>query len=198
MLRWLSFLTGLCLAPGIPAQEETWLNAKDPENSSYFTPKVRVTGTGDSLGIWPGAGIGWIVGSVVSIGFEGYMLASDHNPDGNGSGRFDMALGGMTFQATPFPERRTHMSLSVLIGGGGSQTEGESELDSPNRHGFFFAEPGASVEFNLTRHIRLAPGVGYLWIPGSVWGMKNKGKLTETVFSLGLVFKKPDGEWDPG
>lgn len=194
MLRWISVLICMCLAPGIRAQEETWLTAKSPENASYFTPKMRVTGTEDSPAIWPGAGLGWIVGSVVSVGFEGYWLASDLQPDESESGRFDMALGGMMFQAIPFPERRTHLAFNLLIGAGGSQTEGEFGLDSLSNHGFFFIEPGASLEFNLTRGIRLAPGASYMWVPGSIWGMKDKGGLTEMAFSLGLIFKKSDSD----
>jgi hypothetical protein len=194
MLRWLSFLIGLCLAPGIRAQEETWLKARNPENASYFTPKMRVTGTEASPALWPGAGLGWIVGSVVSVGFEGYWLASNIRPDEPGSEYFDMALGGMMFQAIPFPERRTHLAFNLLIGGGGSQTGGEFGIDSLSNHGFFFIEPGASLELNLTQDIRLAPGVSYMWVPGSIWGMKDKTGLTEMAFSLGLIFKKTDSE----
>ena len=105
-----------------------------------------------------------------------------------------MALGGMMFQAIPFPERRTHLSFNVLIGAGGSQTEGGFSIDNLSNHGFFFIEPGVGLEFNLTQGIRLAPSACYMWVPGSIWGMQDKRRLTEMAFSLRLVFKKADSD----
>src|SRR4051812_24122645 len=160
-------LSVLLLTGRVSAHEDSWLRSNDPENASYFAPKLRVSHLQDSLAFWPGVGIGWIVGSVISVGFEGYMLAADpRGPDA--SGRLSMALGGMSFEATPFPERRTHLSFNVLVGAGGSQTEGEVGLDSLSNHAFFFAAPGAKLEFNLTPNIRLCPGVSYLWSPDPV------------------------------
>ncbi|MBW8889731.1 MAG: hypothetical protein JF616_18390 [Fibrobacteres bacterium] len=187
---WLVALLVLSAIYRLSAHEDSWLRSNDPENASYFAPKLRVSHLQDSLAFWPGVGIGWIVGSVISVGFEGYMLATD--PRGpNASGRLSMALGGMSFEATPFPERRTHMSFNVLVGAGGSQTEGEVGLDSLSNHTFFFAAPGAKLEFNLTPNIRLCPGISYLWSPDPVWGLPGNG-LQEPMLTFDLLLKKRD------
>src|SRR3954471_9598350 len=74
MRNWILILAILLAAGRASAHEDTWLQSRDHENASYFAPKMRVSHLADSLAFWPGAGLGWIVGSVISVGFEGYML----------------------------------------------------------------------------------------------------------------------------
>jgi hypothetical protein len=193
MRSWLALAAFLCVVcrPS-SAREDTWLQSNDPENASYFAPKMRVSRLDDSLAFWPGVGLGWIVGSVLSVGFEGYMLAAD--PRGPGAqGRLSMALGGMSFEAMPFPERRTHLAFDLLVGAGGSQTEGDFGLDSLARHGFFFVSPGAKLEFNLTPNIRFCPGLSYLWTPDPVYGLPGNG-LAEPMLTFDLILKKRDAD----
>lgn len=181
-----------CLGNMSLADEKTWLSAERPEDASYLAPKMKFSTLNDSLAYWPGVGVGWILGSVVTIGFEGYLLAS-HTPLENAAlSPFSMAVAGMVFEAIPSPESRSHLAFNVLMGVGGAQAGGEMDLDSLARHGFYVVEPGVNIEFNLTRNIRLCPGVSYLWISGNVPGMRSKWDISETAFNLKLKFKKPD------
>ncbi|HKP97906.1 MAG TPA: hypothetical protein VJ385_19375 [Fibrobacteria bacterium] len=200
MRRLLVLLALLCLAETVSAgestwrhqdAEESWLSADHPENSSYFAPKLRASMVNDSLAFWPGVGIGWIVGSVLSVGFEGYFLVNEINASNPDTARFSMAVAGMKFEAIPDPQRRTHMVWSLLIGGGGAQLGGTPDVDSLTNHGFFVMEPGAGLEFNLTKSVRLMPAVSYLWISGTVPGLESKWKASETAFSVTLRFKDP-------
>jgi len=192
-MRYWILIPAILLAAGrASAHEDTWLQSRDHENASYFAPKMRVSHLADSLAFWPGAGIGWIVGSVISVGFEGYMLAADpRGPDADG--QLSMALGGMSFEAVPFPEARTHLAFDLFVGVGGSQLGGELGLDSLSNHGFLFVSPGAKLEFNLTENIRFCPGLSYLWTPDPVYGIPGAG-LQEPMLTLDLLLKKPDAE----
>lgn len=188
----LILLAILCFGKKVQALDETWLTAQNPENASYLAPKMKVSSLNDTLVFWPGARLGWIVGSVVSLGFEGYVLANNISSEGPDTSPFSMAVGGVVLEAIPYSERRTHLAFSLLMGAGGSQVGGDIDLDSLSRHSFLIVEPGASVEFNLTRNIRLCPGMSYLWISGKVDGMDSKWKISETAYSLTLKFIKPD------
>src|SRR3954467_8467412 len=95
LLMLLALLCALAQNQARAEDEETWLNSTRPENSSYFAPKVRFSQINDRLAIWPGVGLGWIVGSVISVGFEGYILANDLKTDAPDTARFNMAVGGM-------------------------------------------------------------------------------------------------------
>jgi hypothetical protein len=192
MHRMLFLLALLGFALPAVAVEDTWLNSSDPENSSYLTPKLKVSTLNDEPILWPGLGFGWVIGSVFAVGFEGYMLSSEIHPEIASDSQFNMAVGGMTFEAIAFPERRTHLAFDVLIGAGGAQAEGALDFDSLRTHNFFILEPGVNIEFNLTRNVRLSPGVSYLWISGDVAGMPSKQRVSEMAFNLKLKFKKPD------
>jgi hypothetical protein len=170
------------------AATETWLHSDDPENSAYFSPKMRFSMLNNHMALWPGARIGWTTGSVVAFGFEGYFLANELYADYPDTARFSMAVGGITLEATPSPERRTHLVFNVLLGMGGSQVGGDPNLDSLTNRGFIIVEPGVGLEFNLTPRIRLSPGVTYLWISGGVEGLDDKWKASEAAFNLTLRF----------
>jgi hypothetical protein len=172
--------------------EDTWLSTDHPENASYFAPKIRMSTVNDSLALWPGLSLGWIVGSVISVGFEGYILANHVNAQTPDTARFNMAVGGMKFEAIPSPEKRTHLVMNVLVGCGGSQAGGDFDIDSLTNHAFLVIEPGIGLEFNLTKSIRLNPMVSYLWLSGGVQGMESKWLVSETAFSLALRFKDPE------
>lgn len=182
----------LCLAATARAYEGSWLNTESPENGSYFAPQLRVSSLDDRLALWPGARLGWIVGSVISFGFEGYMLAEDFEADAPDTARFSMAVAGLALEAIPNPERRTHLVFNLMIGAGGAQAGGEADFDVMFDNSFTVIEPGAGVEFNLTRNIVLCPGVRYLWISGDVAGMESKWKVSETAFNLTLKFRDFD------
>lgn len=173
------------------ADDETWLNSDRPENSAYFAPKLKVSTLNDRLALWPGARIGWILGSVISAGFEGYILANELLADNPDTSRFSMAVGGIVFEAIPSPQRRTHFVLSLLIGAGGAQVGGDPDLDTLTNRSFIVLEPGVSLELNLTPKIRLNPGLSYLWISGNVPGLDSKWKVAETAFNLTVRFKDP-------
>jgi hypothetical protein len=181
----------LFLGNAVLAEEATWLNTDSPENSSFFAPKVRFSRLDGKLALWPGARIGWIKGSVISFGFEGYMLANEFKADSPDTARFSMAVGGIAFEAIPSPERRSHVVLSLLLGAGGAQVGGSADFDSLSQHRFLVMEPGFGLEFNLTRFIKLSPGVSYLWISGDVPGMSSPWRVAETAFNLTLKFKDP-------
>ncbi|MDB5105940.1 MAG: hypothetical protein JWP91_3629 [Fibrobacteres bacterium] len=193
MFRLIVLLAFLILGVQARAEEKTWLVTDEPQNSSYFAPKLRVSRVNDSLAIWPGVGIGWIVGSVVSFGFEGYYLANDLRTAQADTAHFSMAIAGLVFEAIPSPERRTHLAFKLMIGGGGAQEGGTMNLDSMANNGFLALEPAVGLEFNLTRNIRIRPEVSYLWISGDVPGMESKWDVSETAFDLVLRFKEPDG-----
>jgi hypothetical protein len=181
-------MTLVCLVFRAQADERTWLNSEDPGNGSYLAPALRFSYLNEEVALWPGARLGWIFGSTITAGLEGYMLAGEPGADNPPGAIFNMAVGGVSFEAIPFPERRTHLVFSLLLGAGGSQAGGAADIDSLASHGFAVIEPGAGLEFNLTRNVIIGPGIRYLWISGNVPGMDSKWKVSETALSLILKF----------
>ena len=181
----------LCLANPARADDDAWFEPERSENTAYFAPKLKFSTVNDRLALWPGARIGWALGSVLTAGFEGYILANEVYAAHSDTDHLSMAVAGVVFEAIPSPKRRTHMVLSLLIGGGGAQVGGDTDLDTLSEHGFTVLEPGISLEFNLTRKIRISPGVSYLWISGTVPGVDSKWDASERAFNLTLRFRDP-------
>lgn len=178
----------LCFAFRVQAEERTWLRSEEPEDGSYLAPALRFSYLNDEVAMWPGVRLGWIFGSVITAGLEGYMLAGEPGADEPSGAPFNMAVGGVVFEAIPFPERRTHLVFSLLLGAGGSQSGGSADIDVLSQNGFAVIEPGMGLEFNLTRNVIVSPGIRYLWISGNVHGMDSKWKVSEGALSLSIKF----------
>lgn len=81
-------------------------------------------------------------------------------------------LGGLSLEYTWKPDRLLHLSFPLSAGMGevdwkdGSPFSGqEPDFGEDN---FFFIQPGAMLEVNLSSFARLYGGVAYRWVPAGV------------------------------
>jgi hypothetical protein len=147
-------------------------------------PDVRFTQVDDRTATFLGATGGWQTERTVLIGFAGYWLV-------NRDDDFKMDYFGPVFQWTFNGERKISLSARALVGGGWarlSATAAEVGFIGPPVHvapftrggrpvttnalflvddGFFITEPEATVNWSITRSIRLSGGVSYRVIAAS-------------------------------
>ncbi|MBN2519167.1 MAG: hypothetical protein JXB17_01575 [Bacteroidales bacterium] len=123
-------------------------------------------------GIFLGGRGGWIIGHGLSIGFGGcgYFNSTDFDTAGI---RNSLAggHGGMYIEPILFPRFPVHLCLPVFVGAGGiSYIEYDNDRpysDDPGNiiesDGYFIAEPGVELEFNMLKHFRMTAGVYYTY-----------------------------------
>jgi hypothetical protein len=166
------------------ASEETWLKPDNQRSRTYLAPEIRWSRTSGQMGIWPGARLGWTLGSTFSAGLEAFVLANEIRADIPDTSRLNMAVGGLVLEAIPGSDRMVHGVYSVLIGAGGTSTGDAPELEAMSNNSFIVVEPRFAFEFNLTHNVRISPGVGYVWISGDVPGVRSKWQVSETAFNV--------------
>jgi hypothetical protein len=189
MKRLLMLVSILCWPGQARAEEETWISSENGPNSSYFAPTLRFSQTAGALGVWPGIRFGWVTGSVLSAGLEGYFLASDVQAEYPVTERLHMAVGGVLLEAIAASDQVAHTTFSVLIGAGGTNTGPNPDLDTMSMQSFLVMEPAINMEFNITRHFRISPGVSYRWISGDVAGVISKWSVSETSFHVAFKIR---------
>jgi hypothetical protein len=108
----------------------------------------------------------WIVGHSLGLGFGGSGFINEYHHDNNLN--TDVFLtggyGGLIIEPIVLPKFPVHLSFPVLLGAGGISYI-TKDMDYHNMiedsEVFLIVEPMAELEFNITRHFRLALGASY-------------------------------------
>ena len=139
----------------------------------------------------------WVIGHSFALGFGGNGFINDvnyhdmHNidPDNSLAGGY----GGLYLEPIIAPRFPVHLSFPILIGGGGitnviySQNWEDYINDNTLTDADFVIEPTAELEFNMTRHMRLALTCGYRWTTDII--IKDVSPDILRGFNYGLVMK---------
>lgn len=119
-----------------------------------------------------GAQAEWVVGHGFGIGIAGVGFTSDFTPVGSDYYALSGGYGGLIMEPIILGWFPVHISLPVVIGGGGLASYATNadpwNYDNINPTfgeyaWFFVAEVGAELEFNLVRFFRLSIYGNYRW-----------------------------------
>lgn len=113
----------------------------------------------------------WIIGHWFAIGIGGTGFISDINYNSAEDQYTNLTggYGGLIVEPIIIPTFPVHISLPVLVGAGGIAyvtSHGISDYYEPPTYvddatSFFIVEPGAELELNFLKHVRLAFGISY-------------------------------------
>lgn len=161
MKRWMWLALLAALPAGVAAQEETLVSG--PLRSGGFgAPVMKFSEVNDRFAFLMGGRGGWIINDAFVIGGGGYGLTNHHNFT---TDALDMGYGGLDLEYVNRPTELLHITLAVLVGGGGVRY-----WPSTSRRyydgGFFVAEPSVNLELNVTRIFRIAVGGSYRVVEG--------------------------------
>jgi hypothetical protein len=110
--------------------------------------------------------------------------------------------GALYFEASPIDNKVVHISFPFIIGGGGAEYISqnlypeidEDEIDYSRKHmsssPYWIAEPGANVEINITRFLRVYAGYSYRWMMGLNLENTPHNALNGSNFNFGVRFGK--------
>ncbi len=177
------------------AQEETLING-DIESGGFGGPMIQVTKINGEGAILVGGRGGWIINHSFVLGGGGYGLANDISakvPDAvNGFRHIDLGYGGLDLEYIAASDRLVHLSVGLLVGGGGVRYKNEDAMnDHRSMDGFFVAEPSLTVNCNVTRFFRIGAGASYRYVNGvNAGGITSDAELSGVSATLILKFGK--------
>ncbi|MEM7105834.1 MAG: hypothetical protein AAF502_22040 [Bacteroidota bacterium] len=100
-----------------------------------------------------GGKVAWVINNSVAIGGGGYGFFSEYTNNGFGQDfYFYGGYGGIYIEPILGPNFPVHLSFPTLLGGGSLELENEPFFYDVEL--FIVAEPGMSLEFNVSRGIR--------------------------------------------
>jgi hypothetical protein len=142
-----------------------------------------------------GARGSWIIDHSFAIGLGGVGFINDVNYHSWQNNKLNNNLaggyGGIYLEPILAPRLPVHISIPVLLGIGGIsrvQDNWDNWTYNDSQHDVFLVfEPAVELEFNLTRHLRLAGSVGYRFTSKIEMTDTNPDILEGT--NIGLVMK---------
>ncbi len=161
--RMLIALTILATPAFVAAQEVETLVGGDLKSGGFGGAVVKLTEINDELGVLVGARGGWIINDSFVLGGGIYGLANEEHFGDNSLDRrkLVMGYGGIELEYILRPNELTHVSFSVLVGGGAAAWD---EFGPDDEDAFFVTEPGLNVLVNVTTFMRVGFGASYRFV----------------------------------
>jgi hypothetical protein len=142
--------------------------SKNRKNGGYGALYTGYTQIDSKDAFLMGARGAWIIDHSFAIGLGGcgFMNDWDFHDWRNNDINYNLAggYGGLYIEPIIAPRLPVHLSFPILVGAGGiTQVEDHHDwtFSEEQSDAFFVLEPSVEVEFNLTRHLRLAGSLGY-------------------------------------
>ncbi|MEM6298935.1 MAG: hypothetical protein AAF740_09635 [Bacteroidota bacterium] len=142
-------------------------------HGGFFAMNFKGTSIHDEPALLVGARVGWNIDRVIAIGFAGYGLAPtvSYAPEPNQSRvRPLMGYAGLFAEPIVGSNRVVHLTFPMFIGGGWAgyldDWNDQNDVQLQEDAVIWVAEPGANLEINVSRWMRLGVGTSYRFVGG--------------------------------
>jgi hypothetical protein len=178
------------------AQEETLISG-DIESGGFGGPVLKITSLNGEGAVMFGGRGGWIINHSFVIGGGGYGVVNNINakrlPTDTVQRFLEMGYGGLELEYIASSDDLIHLSIGLLIGGGGAGYKDEND-DMFNSHrkmdSFFVLEPSVHANLNVTHFFRIAAGVSYRYVNGLKSSISTNADLSGPSAVLTFKFGK--------
>lgn len=169
-MRCLVWCALLALLPAASAAQQETLVSGPIRSGGFGAPVVKFSETLDRFALLIGGRGGWIINESFVVGGGGYGLTNQYNLAVDA---LEMGYGGIDLEYVNRPNELVHISLNVLLGGGGARFYPGTSL-AYWESGFWVAEPGVNLELNVAPVFRMGFGASYRAVDGlAIPGLSN-------------------------
>lgn len=171
--------------------------SKNRQNGGYGALSFSYTQIDGKDAFLMGARGSWIIGHSFAIGLGGCGFINDLNSRNwlNNDLNSNLAggYGGLYLEPILAPRLPVHISIPVLFGVGGISKISDNRdwnnyvFDDSEDDVYLVFEPSVELEFNMTRHLRLAGSIGYRFTSDIEMANTNPDILEGT--NIGLILK---------
>ena len=154
----------------------------------FLAPTFGTTVFGDRVNYMPGLRGGIYLNKRFALGVTAQGVASSDTKVDENEVRNLGSYGGLLVQYVWRSDQLIHGTLESTIGNGRWCAVGTADADSCSGKSFLVFEPVANMEINLSKHVRLASGVGYRFaVAGSGEGPSSRD-MSSLVVRSSLIF----------
>lgn len=169
MIKFCLSLLLICMIPG------AIMAGSMEDNESYnevgfIAPSINITKFNDDLGTMLGIRAGWITQHSFTVEGIFYGLISEVDSPRQGS-NIGVGYSGLSLEYTILPNQKIHILVNTMIGMGlVSYVRNYDEPYNPDKDKLStiitILEPGAGLEFCVTKNLRIVLGASYRLVDG--------------------------------
>jgi hypothetical protein len=152
----------------VSASQETLIHG-NIESGGFGGPVFKMGNVYHEAALLIGGRGGWIINHQYMLGAGGYALVNEIPSKQWANYNMDLGYGGIELAYIQNPDKLTHLSFMILLGGGsvGFTEQGRDQWDeSQDFDTFYIAEPGVNLILNVTQFFRLGLGGSYRFVKG--------------------------------
>jgi len=161
--------------PVKPEQKTFFGNDEKPSLRGFIGFKSSGILIDNQFGYLNGAEVNLVFNHKLNIGFYGLGMLNNvsyYDPMFQEQRYYNLAVGGFKVEPVIWSySSRLHLILPMNFGAGAISSRSQTWYDADfnwedssfDVDGFVFFEPGAGIELNLLKHVRLAANVGYMF-----------------------------------
>jgi hypothetical protein len=173
-MRTISIILFCAAAINVTAQQEeetkTLFGSGKPHIGYFVIPSCQTGEIAGSIAVLPGVGVGIILNNKISLGINYRFITTENTPVSETDTRLylDQQYAGCKGEYSLFPEKVAHLNFQLEAGVGHTEfdlKDGYESGDVPlSDASFAYLEPGAALEINLWKYLKLDIGAGYRFI----------------------------------
>jgi hypothetical protein len=175
------------------AEETKTLFGNSKTHIGYFIiPSCQIGEIAGSIAVLPGIGAGIILNNKISLGINYRFIATENTPDGESDTKLylDQQYTGVKGEYSLFPEKAAHLNFQLEAGMGHTEFDLKDAYESGdvpvNDASFAYLEPGAALEINLWKYLKLDLGAGYRFISDVTFSNLTEKDFKGFTCSVGL------------
>lgn len=165
-----------------------------PHLGYFVSPFGQVGKIAGSTAVLPGINAGLLFNNKFTIGASYKFIATENTPVGEADDRLylDQFYAGLKFEYSIFPTKPVHFNLFLEAGLGHTELDMKDAYEFDHFEGsgtnasFFYAEPGAAIELNLWKYLKLDIGAGYRFASAVTYRSITEKNIMGFTFSGGL------------
>lgn len=158
----------LLLSTRIWPQAQTLIGG-NIESGGFGGPVVKVGNVYDETAVIIGGRGGWIINHQYILGGGVYGLVTEIPSRLIPDLEMTMGYGGIEIEYIRRPNKLTHLSFIILLGGGGvgfSEPGTDTDENEYEYKSFYMAEPSVQLMLNVTQFFRAGIGGSYRFVKG--------------------------------
>ena len=175
-------------------EAKTIFGGSKPHLGYFVSPFVQVGKIAGSTAVLPGINAGVIFNNRLTVGASYKFIITENTPVGEADDRLylDQFYAGLKVEYSIFPTKPVHLNLFLETGLGHTELDLKDAYEFDHFEGsgtnasFFYAEPGAAIELNLWKYLKLDIGAGYRFASAVTYRSITEKNIMGFSFSGGL------------
>jgi hypothetical protein len=192
----LSIILFCVLVINVTAQEtnksKTLFGNGKPLLGYFVSPSCQFGEIAGSTAVLPGIGVGIVLNNKISLGINYKFIATENTPVGETDDRLylDQKYLGFKGEYSLFPEKLAHVNFQLEVGACHTELDLKDSYETgdvpANNATYAYMEPGATLEINLWKHLKLDLGAGYRFVSSVKFNELTENDFKGITYSIGL------------